>query len=381
MMNDSRLDIEFISNSIDFINTYSANKPLILHTDLLKIINAGKLQSFINKRFAYRILDYLITHLKSSHIFIPTFDYSYCKTGVFDLKSTETSCGSLSKEAIINFSEYRTCVPVFSHIDLLGKQGPFHNLLPEINAFGASSFYEWITNNKGLIFFWGCPLSNSNTYMHHVESVCNVPYRYSKLFHGYIHQDTNILKTQLDYYVRPEFVELQYIDQGYSLLKRDNSLIHDPNLQIEGFQSDKFLSCIAQEIQQDEFILLDNNTRLALNTFYEKSNEPVFEVSQLPRYKVISDINFDLLFRDQFENLNYHIDFEYAANLPLALENLIDEASPDYVLIVLPSFNSIGLGRLCLKSNISRFNEQVKDLFNTILEKFSSMMLRYGCNL
>ena len=149
---DSHYGMEFIADTISHINLLAEKRPIILHTDFLKIINAGRLQKQLHKHLPKEVLCYLAQNLKSSHIFIPTFDYSFCESGVYDVNSTNTDCGSLSKEAITCFSRYRTLVPVFSHVDLTGKSEFISKPLSQISAFGQIPFMTGSQKRKAISF-------------------------------------------------------------------------------------------------------------------------------------------------------------------------------------------------------------------------------------
>ena len=367
---DSHYGMEFIADTISHINLLAEKRPIILHTDFLKIINAGRLQKQLHKHLPKEVLCYLAQNLKSSHIFIPTFDYSFCESGVYDVNSTNTDCGSLSKEAITCFSRYRTLVPVFSHVDLTGKSEFISKPLSQISAFGQNSFYDWFTKEEGYIFFWGCSLSTSNTYMHHVEATCDVSYRYSKTFNGEIcGDDLRATRVKFNYFVRPRVVDLNYLDQGHSILKDNNSLLEEHDLLLEGFNTVSFMSCISKEIQRDEFVLLNNKTRLDLNPFFQSSSSPNFESPDLNKYKVISDINFELLFREQYAKFNCKVDFEYTSNVCLCLDELLEDSPFDCDLLILPSFNSIGLGRLSCIIDHSETSTRLNQFYDSLLEK------------
>ena len=188
--------------------------------------------------------------------------------------------------------------------------------------------------------------------MHHVEATCDVSYRYSKTFNGEIcGDDLRATRVKFNYFVRPRVVDLNYLDQGHSILKDNNSLLEEHDLLLEGFNTVSFMSCISKEIQRDEFVLLNNKTRLDLNPFF-KVLVPLILSSDLNKYKVISDINFELLFREQYAKFNCKVDFEYTSNVCLCLDELLEDSPFDCDLLILPSFNSIGLGRLSVLSII-----------------------------
>lgn len=112
---------------------------------------------------------------------VPTFTYSFGSKEVFDLDKTPSVCGSLS-EAVRNHPEsVRSLDPMFS-VAAIGKQSK--ELTSDISqyCFGENSFWDRFYDQNGLVC--NLNLDSASTFIHYVEKMLNVPYRFDKPFKG-----------------------------------------------------------------------------------------------------------------------------------------------------------------------------------------------------
>lgn len=151
-----------------------------------------------------------LNHLyKPETILIPTFTYSFTKTGVYDRTSTPSEVGRFGEEVRKLFSpEHRTMNPVFNCIDT----NLFYKslIIDETTAFGKRSFLDLLAE-KGYIIL-NINLDNLiNTHLHYLEYVNKVDYRYAKTFFGKVTSDgTKYQKIEYDYFVRNLDIDTQW---------------------------------------------------------------------------------------------------------------------------------------------------------------------------
>lgn len=156
---------------------------------------------------------------KPQTILIPTFTYSFTKTGIYDRSLTMSETGRFGEEARHLYgSEYRTLNPVFSVIDT--KKLFIEN--PKVNyrtAFQERSLFEELSRI-------GYVMVNINLdhlkpmHLHFMEWKYNVPYRYIKLFKGSIlNNGREIAQVDYEYHVR----KLD-IDTAWRRMKLENLL-------------------------------------------------------------------------------------------------------------------------------------------------------------
>jgi aminoglycoside 3-N-acetyltransferase len=134
-------------------------------------------------------------------ILVPTFTYSFTKTGIYDIKNSASEVGRFSEEIRKQFDpSHRTRNPVFNVIDTNKYLSKFQ--LKEESAFSKDSMFC-------LIHELGHVIVNINidglfgTYLHFLEYYHNVPYRYNKSFLGKkILSNQKMENVDYQYYVR-----------------------------------------------------------------------------------------------------------------------------------------------------------------------------------
>lgn len=118
-------------------------------------------------------------------IVFPTFSYSFCHGEVFNPANTKSDCGMLTTYAYTKSDFIRSLDPNFS-IAVWGKNAQIYTENPVPESFGKGSFWErWLkTGGKLVCMNFDC----GSTFVHYVERMCNVAYRYNKAFNGVIEQ-------------------------------------------------------------------------------------------------------------------------------------------------------------------------------------------------
>ena len=171
--------------------------PLLLHCDLFQ---CGIWRGLSDRQQACQIGEDLLLHaLNGRTALIPTFNYSFCKTGVYDVEHCPSQVGALSDYLRQKYCETRTQTPVF-HFCQLNR--PSFSLAAVNNCFGGASTFAELIKQDGAIGFLGDSLS-SNTFIHHVEEAANVSYRFHKQFSGVVKYQGQSTPITLTYRVRP----------------------------------------------------------------------------------------------------------------------------------------------------------------------------------
>lgn len=133
---------------------------------------------------AKQIIGYLEYYYKPKTILIPTFTYSYTKTGLYDRLNTPSEVGRFGEEAreLFDYS-HRTLNPVFNVIDT-HRFVLKNNLEKEYHtAFGNGSLLSGLSNEG--YFILNINLDKLiNTHLHLIEYENRVPYRFIKYFNG-----------------------------------------------------------------------------------------------------------------------------------------------------------------------------------------------------
>jgi len=114
-------------------------------------------------------------------LLFPTFNWDFCKGIGFDYHKTPARTGALPKAALAREDFARTAHPLYSFAvwgahreELLENKSP--------DAFGPGTIFEKLYEWDARALVIGLGALAGNTYIHHVEQMTGVPYRYSKEF-------------------------------------------------------------------------------------------------------------------------------------------------------------------------------------------------------
>lgn len=114
-------------------------------------------------------------------VVVPTFSYSFCHNEVYDAKMTPTTCGMLPEYMRKQGNVIRSNDPNFS-VAAVGKLAQYYTENPAHESFGEGSFWERFLENKGKILCMN--MDCGSTFVHYIEHLNQVPYRYNKAFNG-----------------------------------------------------------------------------------------------------------------------------------------------------------------------------------------------------
>lgn len=148
-----------------------------------------------------QIIGFLQELYSPKTILIPTFTYSFTKTGIYDRVHTVSEVGRFGEEVrtLYNYLN-RTMNPVFSVCD---TETLFHKMkIDNTKAFGKNSYFDQIAR-KGFII---CNINTQEpvfSHLHYLEYENKVDYRYKKTFQGKVSEDgRNFTKINFEYFVR-----------------------------------------------------------------------------------------------------------------------------------------------------------------------------------
>jgi aminoglycoside 3-N-acetyltransferase len=122
---------------------------------------------------------------ESGTLVMPAFSYSFAKNEPFDVLHTPSVVGMVSERFRTRPNVFRSTDPLFS----LACRGPLAQELcaiPMGECFGPKSAFAALHRKNAQIVDLGCSLSRGGTFVHYVETVRGVGYRYNKIFSGTI---------------------------------------------------------------------------------------------------------------------------------------------------------------------------------------------------
>lgn len=132
---------------------------------------------------------FLIAVGNSGTLLLPVFNFNFNAGKPFDITSTPSQMGALTEAARIHPKACRSGHPVYSFV-AIGQQAEKFGDIDNTSGYGADSPFALLRQFEGQIAVLDLPDQRSMTFYHHVEEMCQVPYRYHKFFEaGYLGED------------------------------------------------------------------------------------------------------------------------------------------------------------------------------------------------
>lgn len=258
-----------------------SHRPLMIHTDLLALGTIEKLRS--REEMLKDTQELFLETTAQRPLIIPTFNYTFCQSRVFDVANDPSQVGSFSE--YIRLQRFpRTLTPVFNFC-LVQAEG-FEEAKPNDNTFNEHSTFGKLGRADGEVAFLGAPLS-ANTFVHHVEEMANVGYRYPKHFRGSVISAERRFEVDLVYRVCPRLGKpLRY---DWDALESD--LLSKNILRTYPLGRGRCLIYRCQELydywrsllRREELALLDSRSKSDVYKWYSKFGRPLtFEKLEKP---------------------------------------------------------------------------------------------------
>jgi aminoglycoside 3-N-acetyltransferase len=135
-------------------------------------------------------------------IIMPSYTFSFCNAEVFDREKTASSMGALNEYLRTRHNWTRSCDPLMSNI-LYGKE---LSLITNIgkNSVGRDSTFDLLAKSRLNVkfLFMGPRVHDCFTYMHYLENVKKVPYRYDFEFSGTIIDGQRTYEDRYNLFIR-----------------------------------------------------------------------------------------------------------------------------------------------------------------------------------
>jgi aminopeptidase-like protein/aminoglycoside N3'-acetyltransferase len=181
-----------------------AGDTLFVHTAIEALGQAQDCDSAETQRLLLRSLQTVVG--PQGTILVPTYTFSFCKQEIFDVNRTPTDGGPWSPSA--DFLEYFRSLPGVIRsrdpIHSIAALGPMaDNLVGNVpnTCFGDDSVFDRLLKIGGKICMIGVGLEEA-TFRHFVEERAGVPFRFKKLFTGYVRENDRVSKAGWIYSVR-----------------------------------------------------------------------------------------------------------------------------------------------------------------------------------
>ena len=179
---------------------------LLIHSDLMQ---GFEIPFKGRESFVISHIEELFSLKPDASLWMPAFNYGFCKGDDFDVKNTPSQVGPLSEYFRKNRAQWRTEVPVFSFSGT-GNCPSIHTA-QIIDPFDRNSAFQYLYEKDAVLIHYGSAL-NASTVIHYAERISNrLSYRYDKIFNGsIITAENNSIAVQLNFHVRPMGKHLDY---------------------------------------------------------------------------------------------------------------------------------------------------------------------------
>ncbi|MEQ9327043.1 MAG: AAC(3) family N-acetyltransferase [Rhodospirillales bacterium] len=146
------------------------------------------------------MLDALFGELSAGDRTVIINTFSYTSEGRFDVLSTPSKLGAVSKYVMRRPDAVRSDHPLFSHAAF----GPDAERLRNIGkaAFGHQSAYMRFMNRKAGCLHVGRPVEQGDTMIHFVEQMCGATYRFNKAFRTEVWRGEEYVGTDYSAFLR-----------------------------------------------------------------------------------------------------------------------------------------------------------------------------------
>lgn len=219
-------------------------ETLFIHSDIM----FGTPAKGFRRTELLETLYQVIASLNVPNVIIPAFTYSFCNHEDYDVLNSKTSMGSFNEYYRKKEYRYRTHDPLLS-LSIPEKLRPLFESISE-HSLGIGSGLDIVHHMKDVKFlFLGADVGNCFTYVHHVEKILDVPYRFDMPFEGKI-IDENGNVSQKTQYIHTQCTGVQ-LPERYDYFEKD--LLNKGKLQ-QCRYGDKFISCISEKDAYEEIV-------------------------------------------------------------------------------------------------------------------------------
>lgn len=135
------------------------------------------------------------------NILLPTFTFSFCNGNHYNLKESRSKMGALNEYIRMLPNAVRSVDPLMSSV-LIGED---LDLVKNISksSIGKGSTFDKLHQRENVKFlFFGTKVGDCFTYMHYIEKLMKVNYRYDKKFEGLIIDGEDSYRDTYELFVR-----------------------------------------------------------------------------------------------------------------------------------------------------------------------------------
>lgn len=194
--NKEMISKDDLMKTLDKLKVYDTNY-LYVHTGMTFGIpnpNLGK------KKILEEIFN-IFQGFNIKNICFPTFTFSFCNGESYNIQNSKSKMGALNEYVRLLPNSVRSIDPLMSNV-LIGEDLDLVTNLSKSSIGKGSTFDKLHNNSKVKFLFFGTKVGDCFTYMHYIEKMVNVNYRYDRFFKGQIFDGYNTYTDTYELYVR-----------------------------------------------------------------------------------------------------------------------------------------------------------------------------------
>lgn len=154
---------------------------LFIHTDIM----FGKKNPQLKRQEYLEQFYQVLLNLKVKTLIFPTFTFSFCNKEPYSIKDSKTYMGALNEYIRKKPEAVRSKDPLLSMVVIGEKDDIFQNI--GNSSLGINSGYDMLHKQENVKFlFLGAEIGECFTYIHYMEDIMRVPYRFDMEFSGEI---------------------------------------------------------------------------------------------------------------------------------------------------------------------------------------------------
>ena len=212
-------------------------ETLFIHSDIMFGVPAKGFR----RNELLELLYQALVELNVPNIIIPAFTYSFCNHEDFDVVKSKTSMGAFNEYVRKKEGRYRIHDPLLS----ISVPNSIKNRFEVISehSLGIGSGLDILHHMENVKFlFLGADMANCFTYVHYVEKILDVPYRFDMPFSGKIIDECgNVCE-------RTQFIHTQcagiQLPERYGYFEDD---LFEKGLLKKCRFGDNYISCISEK--------------------------------------------------------------------------------------------------------------------------------------
>jgi len=194
---------------VEIFKEASKHNNVFIHTDVLyglKVPFSKRRSETLEHHFQI-----LQNNMPDVNFFLPAYNYSCLKTGVYDVQNDPIEVGALNEYLRNKNSFNRSNCPVFSHISNTSFNDYNLDEGKTIDPFDDKSIFHFLFHNNSYLMHYGSNFYHRSTIIHYVERISDkLLYRYDKFFPIKVKKDNKNHNIILKYHVRPKGLAFEY---------------------------------------------------------------------------------------------------------------------------------------------------------------------------